>query len=72
MAKDGVHFGVANSLNDDPDFEDSFYCAPSGTDSSLLFRQQFLGLNYQSVADDVKRVFAWMADEADGAIFLEV
>ena len=46
----------------DSTIEDLFYCAPAWSKTCLLFCQQFLSLDLESVEDNSEHAFAGMAD----------
>ncbi|KAH3795104.1 hypothetical protein DPMN_148649 [Dreissena polymorpha] len=55
-------------LNENFEVNDLFHCAQSCSKSNLLFRQQFLGLTFQSVEYDAQLLFNELADYNDGVV----
>ena len=57
-------------LAEDPEIEYLFCCAPSGSETGLLFCNDLFCLWLESVYDDLQHNLTGMADKADGSVIL--
>ena len=57
-------------LTQDSEIIDLFCGAPSGSEPSVFFSDNFLRLGFKPVQHDFQHDFARMTNEADGSVFL--